>query len=495
MFSIIIVLIGFQFCYSQSSFYQAYQKRLELQNRKQSHLLQLDRESHLKQSFSKWSSSRSKGLSKISFEVVQQFCKQKVEHGCSWQEAHVLLYDAYSRETTNRQTMSNREMIQEWILPTEALRGSLPSNSKNSRCVRLKKFPTQIEFIQKYLTKSVPFVVEGGLVKKQKWKAIGKWNLRYLNKTLYNEKIKLYISLDGDFEKIQSVRDWKRTVKRYLNYDSPQDESDVKDDELIMIRPAETEFSFDNFTYLSTRYLNEEGASFYLQKHDLRLWKEKYNLLKDISPFMFGEKPDKQTKRRNRQNKVIDIEHNGIGFTQMMGLMYYMLWMGVGNSRGPIHFDEYENVFAMVKGSKTWTLVHPLQSAEMYESNANFRSGHLLFDFDFANSKTKKKGKGKGRTKLPKRGQYWTLPINSSNYAYQPFSPVNVTHPDYKTHPLFKQAHVVTCKINAGDVMYLPSYWWHEVATDASAESDGLAIGTVLYSIINNYVIVVCIIL
>ena len=54
-------------------------------------------------------------------------------------------------------------------------------------------------------------------------------------------------------------------------------------DEEVLLRPAETETSFEHFLWLIRGYANPERASFYLQKHALRKW-EAHGLRADASP-------------------------------------------------------------------------------------------------------------------------------------------------------------------------------------------------------------------
>ena len=89
-----------------------------------------------------------------------------------------------------------RSILEKWSLPTNVLKMSIPEKHK-SICKRLKRFPTALEFMKDYVSKSIPFVVEGGV---SSYPACSKWNFDYLNNSLSNEMIKLYISMDGDFE-------------------------------------------------------------------------------------------------------------------------------------------------------------------------------------------------------------------------------------------------------------------------------------------------------
>jgi len=44
-------------------------------------------------------------------------------------------------------------------------------------------------------------------------------------------------------------------------------------------------------------------------------------------------------------------------------------------------------------------------------------------------------------------------------------SPVDIKKPNEDSYPLFKNAKSMRCSIGAGEVLYLPSFWWHEVAS------------------------------
>ena len=49
-------------------------------------------------------------------------------------------------------------------------------------------------------------------------------------------------------------------------------------------------------------------------------------------------------------------------------------------------------------------------------------------------------------------------------------SPVDILKPDYQRFPKFKEARALNCTINEGDVLFMPSFWWHEVQSSPSRE-------------------------
>jgi len=59
--------------------------------------------------------------------------------------------------------------------------------------------------------------------------------------------------------------------------------------------------------------------------------------------------------------------------------------------------------------------------------------------------------------------------------GYQPFSPVRLSSPDVPER--FAKARRLVCDVGEGDVLYLPSYWWHHVeafptVSEGQASSD-----------------------
>lgn len=56
---------------------------------------------------------------------------------------------------------------------------------------------------------------------------------------------------------------------------------------------------------------------------------------------------------------------------------------------------------------------------------------------------------------------------NEKSETHMPnnYSPVDFVRPDYGAHPLFKSAKVHHVQVNAGDCLFLPAIWWHQVVS------------------------------
>ncbi|MEK9656361.1 MAG: cupin-like domain-containing protein [Halieaceae bacterium] len=107
------------------------------------------------------------------------------------------------------------------------------------------------------------------------------------------------------------------------------------------------------------------------------------------------------------------------------------LWLGNESIIAP-HFDYPTNIACCVLGTRRFTLFPPDQVKNLYV------------------------------------GPWDITP------AGQPISLVNTRDPDYDAHPRFREAvaHASSAELAPGDVIYIPSLWWHQV--ESTAKINGL---------------------
>lgn len=94
------------------------------------------------------------------------------------------------------------------------------------------------------------------------------------------------------------------------------------------------------------------------------------------------------------------------------------LWVGQQGSISPLHFDAQNNLFVQLQGRKHFNLFSPKDSVNLY----------------------------------PATGQ-----------KYPHISQVNIDDPDSKKFPKLSQATRIDITLNAGDALFLPKYWCHQV--------------------------------
>jgi jumonji domain-containing protein 7 len=103
-----------------------------------------------------------------------------------------------------------------------------------------------------------------------------------------------------------------------------------------------------------------------------------------------------------------------------------------------VHRDHYENVYLVVSGSKTFTLIPPTDVP--WVPYSTFPPAKFTY--------------------LP-NGEFAIQEIPGAEPV--PWIPVDPLNPDYEKYPDFANARVLTCQVNAGEALYLPSLWLHHV--------------------------------
>jgi hypothetical protein len=93
-------------------------------------------------------------------------------------------------------------------------------------------------------------------------------------------------------------------------------------------------------------------------------------------------------------------------------------WLGPAGTVTPLHCDYDDNIFAQVWGTKRIFLAPPHHDEFLYPREAN--------------------------------------PV----LVGSPFDP---EHPDFERFPLARQAALVECVVNPGDLLYVPAGWYHQV--------------------------------
>lgn len=170
----------------------------------------------------------------------------------------------------------------------------------------------------------------------------------------------------------------------------------------------------------------------YVQHQNSNLTSEFATLLADVPPLdfaieLFGAQPD-----------AINI------------------WMGGEASVTTMHKDPYENCYFVLRGSKTFTLMAPHEVAFMHEEEVP--SARFVSQVE----------PGSGR-------RVWhTQPVEpAQTHVWIAADPLA---PDLRRHPLARFARPLNVTVEAGDMLYLPSFWLHRVAQTTDAEGKMIAV-------------------
>jgi Cupin-like domain len=95
------------------------------------------------------------------------------------------------------------------------------------------------------------------------------------------------------------------------------------------------------------------------------------------------------------------------------------LWLGSTGNISPLHFDRSNNFLCQVSGTKRLILFDPNQSDRLYPFPETSRIPHL--------------------------------------------AQIDIDNPDFDKFPKSKYAASIEATVNAGDMIFIPRYWWHQV--------------------------------
>ena len=245
---------------------------------------------------------------------------------------------------------------------------------------RLDFTPTPLQFYRDYVSKNIPCIFTNMI---SHWKALEKWDNEYLENRMANRKISVAVTSNGLADSVV--------------------------DGLFML-PEERKMSMNEF--IEKLKVNQKDSVYYLQKQNSCLVEEFSPLLDDVDPHIelfssaLGSKPD------------------AINF-----------WMGSENSITSLHKDHYENAYAVIRGSKTFTLLPPTD--RLYLKYENFRVAEQKY----------------------LNGQ-WEVRKTDTNVPWIALDPLK---PNLEKYPLYKHAKPLEVTVREGEVLYLPSMWFHHV--------------------------------
>ena len=116
------------------------------------------------------------------------------------------------------------------------------------------------------------------------------------------------------------------------------------------------------------------------------------------------------------------------------------LWIGDGRAVTSLHKDHYENIYCVVRGEKHFVLLPPTDRPLL--PHRRYKSARYQLDLS--------------------AGQFSF--IDDTSHGSVPWIPLDPLKPDLLRWPQYKRAHPLRCTLAAGDVLYLPSMWFHHVS-------------------------------
>lgn len=94
------------------------------------------------------------------------------------------------------------------------------------------------------------------------------------------------------------------------------------------------------------------------------------------------------------------------------------VWLGPQGTKSKLHYDSDYNLFVQLYGKKIITLIDPRDSSACYPTNVTWYDG---------------------------------------------YSPIDVTDPDFRVYPRFRDVTLFQETLSPGDMLFIPKRWWHDI--------------------------------
>ncbi len=146
-----------------------------------------------------------------------------------------------------------------------------------------------------------------------------------------------------------------------------------------------------------------------------------------------------------------------------------------------MHKDHYENIYAVVRGCKTFILhpptdIHliPYQDYKLAQYYENKETGNYDVVDIFEETEEHHEVNGteiEQKTNLDEMSslkenendRLKEVQANKSSHKMISWIAVDPLNPDYHLYPQYQKCHKYIAKVEAGDILYLPSLWFHHV--------------------------------
>ncbi|CDW52010.1 Cupin 8 domain containing protein [Trichuris trichiura] len=290
--------------------------------------------------------------------------------------------------------------------PVDQSTGKAPNENipEIPKCEELSVLPGNVDFEVEYLLSSKPVIFKKAATN---WPAFQKWTNEFLRKSFGNKTVHVKLSPNGIFEGVEPVKDWN--VAGDLLRIPAEVRRHLHHPELVLVRPASNETLFSDFLDFVSKKQRKNSMSAYLEYTSIR--GNFKSLEDDLSPLPFIAKTMKPS--------------------------HVNIWLSNGNTLGKLHFDEYENFLCQLRGKKQVILTDP-------QSNDRLHEGYIVEAMLTYKNGTFVRDKLLQSTALT-------------------MSPIDITYPDFEKFPSLRDLKWLNCTIEPGDILYIPSFWWHEV--------------------------------
>ncbi|GAM25792.1 hypothetical protein SAMD00019534_089670 [Acytostelium subglobosum LB1] len=289
---------------------------------------------------------------------------------------------------------------------------SVLATETNVQQIERIECPSPLEFYREYVAQNKPVIIKNAF---NNWKALKLWSIEYLRNKMKDTEVTVAVTPDGLGDAI------KRSTKDGKEY---------------FVKPLEKKIPFSQYLDTLEHLPRDDGTSnvHYLQYQNGSFNLEFEALWQDIDHAAI-----------NFAKEAFGMEPEAVNF-----------WMGEDRAISSLHKDPYENIYCVVKGTKVFTLLPPTDYPFLYETE--FPAATYVEAAD-------NPARLEMRTDDPPERVPWI-----------PVDPAKDYSVNCHRYPQVERAHPLHVEVHEGEILYLPSLYYHRVAQRGDHEHKTIAI-------------------
>ncbi|KAM9777985.1 LOW QUALITY PROTEIN: bifunctional peptidase and (3S)-lysyl hydroxylase JMJD7 [Neosynchiropus ocellatus] len=269
--------------------------------------------------------------------------------------------------------------------------------------------PDPLHFHRHWIAANKPCIIRDAL---NHWPALTRWTPAYLREKVGSKVISVAVTPDGYADAVNGDR-FVMPEERRMTLGSVLDVLEGKE---------------------------RRGGVFYVQKQCSNLLAELPELTGDVEPHVawmssaLGRSPD------------------AVNF-----------WLGDSRAVTSLHKDHYENLYCVVSGEKHFVLLPPTDRPFVpYGSHGN--RPHSLATVHCPRVTVRRALAGVYQPAVYReRGDGEFEIVDQTGSEKVPWIPLDPLDPDLERFPAYGRARPLRCSVRAGEMLYLPSLWFHHV--------------------------------
>ena len=374
-------------------------------------------------------------------QAVHAFCSTRSE-GCTWAEYHALV--DHSRE--------------KWAHLFDALRMPAETLTRPDECVRMHR-PTAEELLD-LVRRQQPAVLTGLL---DNWPALQSWaDVRELRVRYGRTRVAVSLSDTHMFDHPEPAATWGISASDLQTIVARPAHAPMRLTEaLAMVTQRPNKSLTAYIEYFPLEALASDRADAERLAHDLGVSAQE-------SPS-FGKamwtRPTVDDPRAARVLLARGAEPGALRPARWLMPRKQLVWIGGGGTVGSTHFDPYENLMAVISGSKTFYLAKPEDGSRL-GAHGMMAEGRLALE--------RGEGGGEASWRLVRSAAAVSEALDLHHYARESLRSLH----DSADSDSGSEIAVLRCSASAGEVLFTPSYWLHEVEshTDVGSEAPVVAV-------------------